>query len=37
MGETLGLIHWNAKLTEGLDTWSGGLAPGGPKAPKGGM
>lgn len=37
MGAIFGLIPLNVMLTQGLGTWSGGLAPGGPKAPKGGL
>jgi len=37
MGANLGLIHLKARLTQGLGTWSGGLALGGPEAPKGGF
>ena len=36
-GTSLGLIHLNSKLTKGLGTWSGGLTPGGPEAPEGGL
>jgi len=37
MGVTLGLIHLNSRLTQGLGTWSGGLTPRCTKAPKGGL
>jgi len=37
MGATLNLIHVNSRITQGLGTWSGGLAPGDPEAPKGGL
>jgi len=37
MGENLGLIHLNARLTQGLSTWSGGLSLGVPEALEGGL
>jgi len=37
MGANLGLIHLNTGLNQGLATWSGGLALGGPEAPEGGL
>lgn len=37
MGETLGLIQLNARVTQGLGTWIGGLAPTGLEAPMRGI
>ena len=37
MGMNLGLICVNSRLTEGLGTWSGGLALTGPEASEGSL